>query len=226
MKVFLKLRCAMAAMALFAAAAGVAAQDARLLPVDEAAGDLSWLRFKNSLLDSLVRRDQKFVLGIVDPRIRNFSPKDGITEFRKLWEPQSAGSPLWVELPKILFLGGAFVKREKGVTEFCAPYVHYKWPGDAPAGVDGAIIAKETLMKAQPSTAAETLRTLSYELVRVLDWEVADESVGGRQPWVKIQTVTGLGFVPEEHVRSPLEYRACFVKSGANWRMTGLEVGE
>jgi hypothetical protein len=32
--------------------------------------------------------------------------------------------------------------------------------------------------------------------------------------------------VPEEHVRSPLEYRACFVQNGARWRMTALEVGE
>jgi hypothetical protein len=28
------------------------------------------------------------------------------------------------------------------------------------------------------------------------------------------------------HVRSPLEYRACFVQSGTRWRMTALEVGE
>ena len=221
-----KLLNATAAAVFLAASAAVTAADAKLPPVDEAAGDVSWVRFKNRLLESIVRRDGKFVTGIVAPRIRNFTDKDGITEFRKLWEPQSASSPLWVELPKILFLGGAFVKHEKGVIEFCAPYVHFKWPEQAPADVDGAITARETLLKAKPSAASATVLALSYDLVKVLDWEVADESGDGKQHWVKIQTTAGPGFVPEEHIRSPLEYRACFAKSGAAWRLTALEVGE
>ena len=217
---------AVVAAILIAVAAGATAQEAKLMPVDEAASDPSWLRFKARLLDALVKHDPKFVFSIVDSKIRNISEKDGAAEFRKLWEPNSASSPLWVELPKILFLGGAYVKRDKGIIEFCGPYVHYKWPDDAPANATGAIIAKEVLVKAAPSADAGTLQTLSYDLVNVIDWEVADERKDGRQPWVKIQTKAGAGFVPEEQIRSPLEYRACFVKSGASWRMTGLEVGE
>ena len=219
------LRAALAAV-LVAATAGAVAQDVKLLPVDEAAADASWLRFKARLVDALIKRDQKFIIGIVDSKIRNISEKDGVAEFRKRWEPNSASSPLWVELPKILFLGGAYIKRDKGVTEFCGPYVHYKWPDDAPANATGAIIAREALMKTAPSTEAATLQTLSYDLVNVIDWEVTDASKEVRQPWVKIQTKAGTGFVPEEQIRSPLEYRACFVKSGAGWRMTALEVGE
>jgi hypothetical protein len=219
------LRAAVATV-LIAVVAGAAAQDIKLLPVDEAASDASWLRFKARLLDALGRRDQKFVISIVVGKIRNISDTDGIAEFRKLWELNSANSPLWVELPKILFLGGAYVKRDKGVTEFCGPYVHYKWPDDAPANATGAIIAREVLVKTAPSADAGTLQTLSHDLVNVIDWEVADDSKDNRQPWVKIQTKAGAGFVPDEQIRSPLEYRACFVKSGASWRMTGFEVGE
>ena len=47
-----------------------------------------------------------------------------------------------------------------------------------------------------------------------------------RQKWVKLKTQAGEGYVPEEHVRSPLEYRACFINRGARWRMTAFEVGE
>jgi hypothetical protein len=219
------LRAVAVAAALTATASGVA-QEIKLPPVDEAAGDATWVRFKTRLLDALAKRDQKFVISIVDGKIRNTSEKDGVAEFRRLWEPRSAASPLWVELPKILFLGGAFVKRDKATAEFCAPYVHYKWPDNAPADAAGAIIAKEVLVKAQPSSAAETRLTLSYDLVKVLDWEIADEDKTSRQKWVQIQTRAGAGYVPEEQVRSPLEYRACFVKSGAGWRMTALEVGE
>ncbi len=221
-----KLLRALTAAILLAAAPGAIAQEIKLLPVNEGASDPSWIRFNARLLAAIEKRDQKFVLGVVDEKIRNISGKDGIAEFRKLWALRSADSPLWVELPKLLFLGGVFVKREKNVNEYCAPYVHFKWPDNAPADASGAILAKEALMKAKPSAAAETLRTLSHDLVKVLDWEVADEEKENKQKWVKIQTGAGAGYVPEEQIRSPLEYRACFVKSGTNWRMTELEAGE
>ncbi len=213
-------------MVLLACSLAAYAQEQRLLPVDEGAADATWPRFRARLLDALAKRDQKFVLGIVDTRIRNISPADGAAEFRKLWEPQSAHSALWIELPKLLFLGSVFAKRGKNLTELCAPYIHFKWPDDAPAGASGAIIAKESLLKARPAAASATLESLSYHLVRVLDWEVDDEDKSSAQKWVRIQYRTGAGFVPEEQIRSPLEYRACFVNAGGGWRMTGLEAGE
>ena len=216
----------LAAAALAAVVGGAGAQQVKLLPVDEGAHDPSWASFKARLLEALARRDQKFVLGIVDARIRNTLGPDGSAEFKKLWQPHAADSPLWVELPKLLFLGGVFVKRDRGANEFCAPYVRFNWPDNAPAEASGAIIVADALMKAKPSAAAETLQTLSHDLVKVLNWEVADEDRENKQQWVGIQTKAGAGFVPEEQIRSPLEHRACFARRGASWRMTGLEVGE
>ena len=216
----------LAAAALAAVVGGAGAQEVKLLPADEGAHDPSWTSFKARLLAALAKRDQKFVLGIVDARIRNTLGPDGSAEFRKLWQPHAADSPLWVELPKLLFLGGVFIKRDQGATEFCAPYVRFKWPDNAPADASGAILVADALMKAKPSAAAETLQTLSHDLVKVLNWEVADDDKENKQVWVRIQTGAGAGFVPEEQIRSPLEHRACFAKKGASWHMTGLEVGE
>ena len=226
MRALTMVRHLLAAAALAAVVGGAGAQQVKLLPVDEGAHDPSWTSFKARLLEALAKRDQKFVLGIVDARIRNTLGPDGSAEFRKLWQPHAADSPLWVELPKLLFLGGVFVKRDRGANEFCAPYVRFKWPDDAPADASGAIIVADALMKAKPSAAAETLQTLSHDLVKVLNWEVADEDRENKQQWVGIQTKAGAGFVPEEQIRSPLEHRACFARRGASWRMTGLEVGE
>jgi len=222
----IRLRHWVAAFALAALVGAATAQEVKLLPVDEGAHDPSWTSFKARLLDALARRDQKFVLGIVDARIRNTLGRDGSTEFRKLWQPQAADSPLWVELPKLLFLGGVFVKRDKGTSEYCAPYVHFKWPDNAPADASGAITVADALLKAKPSAAAETLQTLAYNLVKVISWEVADDDAGNKQQWVRVQTGAGAGYVLEEQIRSPLEHRACFARSGSGWRMTGLEVGE
>jgi hypothetical protein len=225
-RVLAMLRQLLAAAGMAALVVSAAAQDVKLLPVDEGARDLSWMTFKARLLDALAKRDQKFVMGIVDARIRNTLGNDGSAEFRKLWQPHAPDSPLWAELPKLLFLGGVFVKRDKGATEFCAPYVHFRWPDNAPASASGAIIAADALMKAKPSSATTTLQTISHDLVKVLYWYVADDDKETKQLWVRIQTGAGAGYVPEEQIRSPLEHRACFAKSDAGWRMTGLEAGE
>jgi len=203
-----------------------AAQDVKLPPVDEGATDAVWPRFKARLLDALERRDRQFVLGILDRNIRNTSGTSGIAEFRKLWEPDAAESPLWSQLSAVLFLGSVYVKRDAKTQELCAPYIYYRWPADAPESLNGAVIVKETLLKSNPSAAAATVATLSYDLVAVSSWEVADESKESPQKWVKAKAGSNEGFAPEEHVRSPLEYRACFVKAGERWRMTALEVGE
>jgi hypothetical protein len=218
---------ALCAMGILCVASAVAlAGEARLLPVDDAAGDLTWAKFKTKMMDVIAKRDPKSLLALLDGKIRNPSGKSGLPEFRKLWEPHSPDSPLWTELPRVLHLGGTFVKRDKGPAELCAPYVYYKWPEDASAAADAVLTANEVLLKSTPSSHAETRRTLSYHLVDVLDWEVADENKDSRQKWLRIQFNNESGYVPEEQLRSPLEYRACFVKSAAGWRMTSFEIGD
>jgi hypothetical protein len=210
----------------FALGAGnTVAQTIRLSPVDEAAADATWTRFRARLIEALLKRDEKFVLGILDRNVRNISGPDGVAEFRKLWEMHSADSPLWSELPKVLFLGSSLVKQEK-TREVCAPYVYFKWPADAPDAANAAVITREALLKAGPAASTATVQTLSYDLIHVANWEVADDNKDSKQIWVAVRSKTGTGYLPQEQVRSPLEYRACFVKRDGNWRMSGLEVGE
>jgi hypothetical protein len=198
----------------------------KLPPFDETTGDRSWVNFKARLLDALSRHDARYVRSILDPKIRNTTDTDGIAEFLKLWEPQSASSALWSELPKVLFLGAVVVKQNNAATEYCGPYVYYKWPDQAPDQESGAIIANDVLLKAKPSAQSDTLQTLAYDVVRVLDWGVDDESKGAAQQWVRIEVQSHAGYVPAEQIRSPIEYRACFRDTPAGWRMTALEDGE
>ena len=196
------------------------------MPVDEAARDPTWTSFKNRLLAALEKRDRKFVLSIVDPTIRNsFGGKRGLAEFRAQWDIDAEDSGLWRKLSAALFLGGAYVKRDQGPAEFCAPYVTPKWPDDVDPHDHGVIVANDTFVKAAPSSSAATLETLSYDIVTVADWEIADQSADARQRWVKIRLGTGEGYVPEEQIRSPIEHTACFVKTANGWRMTALAIG-
>lgn len=202
------------------------APEMKLLPVDDAAKDPSWVSFRKRLLDALGRRDRKFVLSVIDRNIRNsLDTPRGIAAFRKQWDFDSDDSSIWRELPSALFLGAAWLKPEKGPRQLCAPYVAAKWPEDVDPFDHGAITAKEALVKAAPSAESATLATLSYDLVPVADWEVPDQAKETSQKWVKIRFRDKDGFVPEEQIRSPIEHRACFIKTESGWRMIAFVIG-
>jgi hypothetical protein len=214
----------------FAAALPVSAQDPpapkTLQPADEAARDFSWVSFRNRLLGAIEKRDRKFVLSILDRNIRNsLDAPRGVVAFRKQWDLDAEDSALWRELPAALFLGAAWLKPEKGPRQLCAPYVAVKWPEDIDPFDHGAIVTREAVIKAAPASESATLATLSYDIVPVADWEVADQAPESRQKWVKIKLKGSDGFVPEEQIRSPVEHRACFVKTESGWRMTAFVVG-
>jgi hypothetical protein len=204
------------------------AQEAKLLPVDEAAADMAWVRFRNALLVALEQHDKSFVLRIVDAKIDNGAdaPK-GAAEFKKQWDFDSEPKELWTELRRILFLGSVYVpERGSRSQQVCAPYVAIKWPNDYDPYRAGAIVSKDALAKERPSAESRTLATLSYDVVGVADWEVADEDAASPQKWVKLSLKSGAGYVPEEQIRSAVEHRACFRRTNAGWKLTALLAGE
>lgn len=211
---------------LLAVAMPAAAQERRLDPVDEAAKDASWTAFKKRLLTAAQQRDRKFVLAILDRNVRSgLEGGRGPVEFRKQWDLDSDASPLWEELIAVLALPSAYHRPDKTRVELCVPYVAVRWPQDMDAFRGGAIIVKETLAKAAPSATADTVATLSFNIVEVADWEVNDQSTESKQKWVRIKLKDGEGYVPEEHIRSPIEHAACFARGEAGWRMTGFGPG-
>ena len=220
------IRMLLAALLVACAAVPAKAQERVLQPVDEAARDPSWVSFRNQLLNAVDARDRKYVMGILAPDVRtSLAAPRGPVEFSKQWDVDDKSSPLWRALRSALFLGSAYLQREKGARELCAPYLLAKWPKDLDPFRNGAIVAREVLVKADPSSDSATLQILRYEIVTVVDWEIPDKAAGVPQRWVKVSVRNGEGYVPEEQIRSPVEHAACFVKTGAGWRMTGLAPG-
>jgi hypothetical protein len=206
-----------------AAATGSLAQQGPLARVDEAATDLSWLHFKNRLLEATQKRDRKHLVSILDPNVRSGAHGGrGIAEFRKQWHLDAEDTPLWDELSAALFLGSAYLQRGKGPRELCAPYVLAKWPREVDPGVYGAIVSRDVLVKEAPSSDSKTLATFSHRIVRVTDWEVADQAADLKQKWVRLRLPDEEGFVPGEQIRSAIEHAACFVRTPQGWRMTAF----
>lgn len=203
------------------------AQERAFEPVDAGAADPSWLQFRTRLMTALERKDAKFVLGTLDPKIRNGEGRaDGVAEFRKVWNFDKDPGHLYTELRRLLSLGSVYVQEDKKPVALCAPYVTFKWPDDVDPLGHAAIIVREALVKAKPGNRADTVATLGHALVEVADWEVPDEDPKSPQKWVRIATKAGPGYVPEEQVRSAVEHRACFRRSGSGWRMVVLLSGD
>jgi hypothetical protein len=198
------------------------AQEPRIEAVDEAARDLSWASFRARLLAALEKRDRKFILDVIHPKVRNGSDAPpGIAEFRRQWEFDSDNGVFWRQLPSTLSAGSAWFQRSNKERELCAPYVLAKWPREVDPSVYGAIATNEALVKAAPAWESATITRLSYQIVRVTDWEVPDIDPKFQQKWVRIRLLKeGTGYVPEEHIRSPIEHTACFVRAGNSWRLT------
>jgi hypothetical protein len=198
------------------------AQETKLPLVDEAAGDASWLQFKKRLQAAIQSRDKQFLLSILDKNVRNQGEKGrGVAQFRRQWELDTADSPVWRELHAALQLGSAFIRRDKGPRELCAPYVLGKWPENVNPFENGVVISRGAIVQAEPSVSSASIGTLSYDVVRVSDWEI-DDKADPKQKWVRIRMGNREGFVPEEQIRSPIEQAACFVKSPSGWRMTAF----
>lgn len=202
----------------------------KLLPVDEGSGDATWVNFRAWLLETLQRGDRRALAGIVDAHVLNaLETPRGIAEFRKTWDidGDNKNNQLLRELSAILQLGSAWYQPAKSPRLLCAPYVPIKWPlDDVDPYESGAIVVKEALVKDAPSHGARTLGSLSYDIVRVRDWEVADREPQVQQRWMKIRYDGDRdGYVPEEHLRSAIQHRACFAKTAAGWRLVEYVLG-
>jgi hypothetical protein len=208
-------------------ALGADAQVRKLEPVDDGAGDPSWVRFKNQFVAALEKKDRKAVLDTLDPKVRNGEGRpDGVAEFRKAWDFDKSPDALFTELRRLLLLGSVYVREGKKPAELCAPYVTFKWPDDIDPLGGGAVLVRDALVKAKPANASGTVTTLSYDIVEVSDWEVKDDDAKSSQKWVKIKTKAGEGYLPEEQLRSAVEHRACFRRSGTGWKLTALLSGD
>ena len=199
----------------------------KLPPVDEGGADASWVLFRAWLMEVLQRGDRRALAGIVDNNVLNrLEAPRGIATFRKLWDIDGTDNRLMRDLSVALQLGSAWYQPKKSVRLLCAPYVPTKWPlDDVDPYSNGVIVVKDALVKNAPSHSSATSGNLSYDIVEVRDWEVADTEAQLQQRWVKIRHAGSDGFIPAEHIRSAIEHRACFARTALGWRLMEYVLG-
>ena len=210
-------RAAVAVALLLGSGLPLAAQPARLLPVDQAARDPSFVRFRTRLVEAVRRRDAAYVQSILAADITNsFGGNGGRAEFREMWDPEHPASQLWSALEEVLRLGGAF----RGDSIFQAPYVYSSWPERFDNFEYGAIVGSNVRVRGRPFLGAPIIGALSYDIVRM-----AHER--GSNGFEAIHLPDGrVGYIATRFLRRSTDYRAIFVKRNGRWLLKALVAGD
>jgi len=210
-------------------AAGVFAQERFVKPVDEAKLDPSFLAFRTKLIAAAERKDANFIHSILDPKIElSFGGDSGIPTFKRMWKIESKNTKFWAELLPVIKNGGTFDRVDgKRTGVFFAPYTFNSFPADLDGFEHFVIFGSDVNLRKEPRTDAEVVAKLSYNIVQI-EPETVPKSGRSEYPgWRHVRTLGGLnGYVRQEFVRSPIDYRAGFEKKRGVWKMIAFIEGD
>ncbi len=222
MTIFRHFLCALGMLLAFGAMAGERVQ---LLPEDEAERDQRFFEFRQRFLTAVQRREPETLVTMISSNVINDSGvAKGMQSFIKQWRLDAIDSTLWDTLEAILTRGGSFIRYERGVM-FCAPYVFTHFPDDMDLFKHGVILDKQVFLKDLASLQSDSLRELSHDVVRVLDWRPVKDPVSDSLAWIKIATLDdgSEGYVRQDQIRGPADYHACFVqRRDRGWKLHSL----
>lgn len=206
------------------AASPADAQLATVRPRDDAARAPSLAPFRAELLRAVERRDTSFVLGVLSEDVNPGHGSDrGVEGFRREWllEKRPADETLFRVLEDVLRGGGVL----QGDSTFEAPYASAAFPQGLDVFEHGVITGAGVRVRARPGLRGDVLAHLSYSVVPVSRWHDLPEA--DRRSWVPVELADGRrGYVASDYVRSPVGYRAIFVRRGGEWRLRLLLAGD
>lgn len=198
-----------------------------LLPVDEASLNAGFLSFRDSFLAAVQGKDLAFLKNHLSPSIRySFGTNNGVNGFLHEWQLDTnpAKSRIWHELDQVLTLGGSF---DKNKAVFTAPYVFSKFPATIDSFENVAVIRQNVSIHSAPDANSSVIMGLSYKILKVADSKLYKSTgAGDSTTWRKVETSAGAGYIDNEHIRSPIDYRAQFRQENGQWKMILFVAGD
>ena len=204
-------------------------EEGKLYPVDEAPLDTAFFVFREQLKRTVAGKD---VFGLLDVTAKDikvgFGAEQGFDDFVGMWglaSKQPDTLRIWPLLGRLLAEGGTFSDNR---SVFVAPYYFSTWPSQYEPVDYGAIAGAGVRLREKPSLNSRILKTISHDIVTILD-EAQEETIGGETyPWVRVEMLSGTqGYVFGKFVGEPMGYRVGFKKKeGGQWRMSFLLAGD
>jgi len=204
--------------------AGASELNERLKRWDEGPQDASFLKFRNSLKDIIARKDASALFKVLASDIKiDFGGFGGGPEFHKMWKPYDKDSKVWAALSLVVEGGGNF----DAPVQFSAPYVSSAFPSDLDAFEHLVVTADDAVMRAAPNANAPVVRKLDLDILTIVKSASKPQHEAGPNDWSEVKDAKGVqGFVLDRDVRSPLDYRALFVKQKGRWVITSFLAGD
>ena len=220
-------------------AGNLCAQENIIIPRDETSKDPSLSAFVARLKKAITTRDGTWIRSVLDKDVMSsLGDEPGIESFWLYWSPDNDSTDFWPYLDRVVRMGGVFLHDtadHTGKYQFVFPYAY---DIDLKAEDDyfliGAITGKNVNLRAAPSTEAEILGQLTYDIIVFMfeDDEVSSNvnmNEFGDPEWYLVTTYdkTMRGWVNWKYVYSITGPRLFLFKDkkGA-WKISAFVAGD
>ncbi len=200
----------------------------KLYPIDAGQTDTSFFVFRDHLFGIIAQKNKFGLLELVAEDVKSDAPDENtLAAFVEYWklDSQQGNSELWQVLENTLAQGGGFSADRQ---RFTAPYYVATFPDSYEAEIFGAITGEGVRMRETPDLNSRILKTISYDIVQVLEYSDKTETISGEtHPWVKVKLADGKeGFVYGKYLGRPNDRAAVFTRQpGERWLLTTLQKG-
>jgi hypothetical protein len=206
--------------------AAASAPPTRLLPVDEASRDQSFVKFRNELKRVIARKDAAALFKFLAADIRlSFGDTYGGPEFHKMWDPFAKNTKVWAALSLVVDNGGKFANQNA----FAAPYAYAALTDVDEIDAYTAVIVTNpnAVLRRAPNPSAQVIRKLDHDILERTDTAGKSQHEAGPNDWDRVKDARGQeGFVLSADVRSPIDYRIIFEKRKGQWMIGVFIAGD
>lgn len=204
-------------------------EQGRVYPVDEAPRDQAFFVFREQLREAIAQRAVFRLLDALSPNIKvSFGGEQGVEDFVTTWQLDSKQPDtlaIWDLLEGVFAQGGTF---SDGGQAFQAPYYFSTWPDQYDAFDHAVVTGSGVRLREQPSLNSTIIKTVSYEVVKVLAAETNQQVTEGEYPWRRVALLDGReGYIYGQFIGNPIGLRAGFAYDAqAGWQMTFWVAGD
>lgn len=200
------------------------AQSKKYPPRDESDKEPQLKTFVIELKEIIRTKDDRRLLPLLHPKIKlDFDEGFGVEKFNIEWTPEDKNSRLWPLLERIVNMGGVFPRRPEPFYNFVFPYVNQVELEDSDQHFNTLVVTgKDVNVREKPDATSNVVGQLTHDVV----WFVYEKSIIDQWYYIETADKKIKGFVRNEFVYSPVDYRLFLTNEKEKWMISCLIAGD